>query len=163
MDAFNIAVARQRRAPRFVDMGGGRCYQGEGETDAMSEPHVHEQPTSPASSSGSDGPLALTDVAIEHFRSVMAKEDLGPEFGVRIAVNSGGCSGMSYALSFEREARPDDTVLVQHGLKLFVDRESAPYLAGVTVDYVVGLTKEGFKFINPKASRTCGCGESFGV
>ena len=126
----------------------------------MSEGHVHAEPDTGAFAAA---PLALTDVAIDHFRSVMAKENLGPDHGVRVAVNSGGCSGMSYALSFENEARPDDTVLDQGGLKLYVDRESAPYLAGVTIDYVVGLHREGFKFVNPKASRTCGCGESFGV
>jgi iron-sulfur cluster assembly protein len=127
----------------------------------MSEPHVHPHPTEVAPSGGE--PLVLTDLAIEHFRSVLQKENLGPEFGIRIAVNSGGCSGMSYAMDFESEARPDDTVLEQGGLKVYVDAQSAPYLEGVTVDYVVSLTKEGFKFINPKATRTCGCGESFGV
>ena len=126
----------------------------------MSEGHVHAEPAN----GGAPGePLALTEVAIEHFRAVMAKENIGPGHGVRIAVNSGGCSGMSYALSFEAEARPDDTVLEQGGLTLYIDPQSVPYLAGVTIDYVVGLHKEGFKFVNPKATRTCGCGESFGV
>jgi iron-sulfur cluster assembly accessory protein len=120
--------------------------------------HVHG-PSQP----GAGGALQLTDVAVERFRRVMEQERLGADYGVRIAVNSGGCSGMSYSMSFESQARADDTVLEQGGLKLFVDRESAPYLEGVTVDYVVGLHKEGFKFINPKATRTCGCGESFGV
>jgi len=120
--------------------------------------HVHG-PSQP----DAGGALQLTEVAVERFRRVMEQERLGADFGVRIAVNSGGCSGMSYSMSFESQARADDTVLEQGGLKLFVDRESAPYLEGVTVDYVVGLHKEGFKFINPKATRTCGCGESFGV
>jgi iron-sulfur cluster assembly protein len=70
---------------------------------------------------------------------------------------------MSYGLSFETEARPDDVVLEQGGLRIYVDRESVPFLAGVTIDYVVGLHREGFKFVNPNAQRTCGCGESFGV
>jgi len=126
----------------------------------MSDAHAHEHavPTPPAG-----GPLVLTDLAIQHFRAVMAKENLAPETGVRVSVASGGCSGMSYSLGFESEARADDEVLEQGGLRLFVDRESAPFLAGVTIDYVVGLHREGFKFINPNASRTCGCGESFGV
>jgi iron-sulfur cluster assembly protein len=128
----------------------------------MTEGHVHPHepaPTQPASTE----PLVLTDLAIQHFRAVMEKEKLGPEHGVRVAVSSGGCSGMSYGLSFETEARPDDTVLEQGGLRVYIDRQSEPYLAGVTIDYVVGLHREGFKFINPKAARTCGCGESFGV
>lgn len=129
---------------------------------------MHEHVETPSPSVG-DVPVAvaesvqLTDVAVERFRKVMEQERLGPDSGVRIAVNSGGCSGMSYAMSFENQARAGDIVLERGGLKLFVDRESAPYLEGVTIDYVVGLHKEGFKFVNPKATRTCGCGESFGV
>ena len=126
----------------------------------MSEAHAHEH-AAPKPQGG--GPLVLTDLAIEHFRAVMAKENLGPQTGVRVSVASGGCSGMSYSLGFESEARPDDEVREQGGLRLFIDKESAPYLAGVTIDYVVGLHREGFKFINPNAARTCGCGESFGV
>ena len=125
----------------------------------MSEAHAHENHT--PSTGGS--PLALTGLAAERFRKVMEQEKLGADYGVRIAVLSGGCSGMSYSMSFENQAREDDTIVEQGGLKLFVDADSAPYLEGVTIDYVVGLHREGFKFINPKAARTCGCGESFGV
>jgi iron-sulfur cluster assembly protein len=127
----------------------------------MSEVHVHDGRAS-APEAGAAA-LSVTEVATERFRRVMAQEKLGAEYGVRIAVSSGGCSGMSYSMSFENLARPDDTIVEQGGLKLFIDRESAPYLDGVTIDYVVGLHREGFKFINPKATRTCGCGESFGV
>ena len=126
----------------------------------MSEAHLHDPVLA---SAAADRPVALTEVAVERFRSVMAQEKLGADYGVRIAVASGGCSGMSYSMSFENQARPDDTVLEQGGLRIFIDGESTPYLQGVTIDYVVGLHKEGFKFINPKAARTCGCGESFGV
>ena len=122
---------------------------------------MHSGPPPGAQSEG--GLIALTDVAVERFRSVMAQEKLGADYGVRIAVANGGCSGMSYSMSFENQARPDDTVIEQDGLRIFVDQESSPYLQGVTIDYVVGLHKEGFKFLNPKATRTCGCGESFGV
>jgi iron-sulfur cluster assembly protein len=127
----------------------------------MSEVHVHDGRAS--GPEGSGGSLSVTEVATERFRRVMDQEKLGAEYGVRIAVSSGGCSGMSYSMSFENQARPDDTIVEQGGLKLYIDRESAPYLDGVTIDYVVGLHREGFKFINPKATRTCGCGESFGV
>jgi iron-sulfur cluster assembly protein len=127
----------------------------------MSEGHDHIGPASGAPSES--GLIALTDLAVERFRSVMARENLGADYGVRIAVANGGCSGMSYSMSFENQARPDDTVVEQDGLRIFVDEQSSPYLKGVTIDYVVGLHKEGFKFLNPKATRTCGCGESFGV
>ncbi len=127
----------------------------------MSEGHVHGDPGPAPGASGSV--LCVTELATERFRKVMAQEKLGADYGVRVAVSSGGCSGMSYSMSFENQAREDDTIVEQDGLKLFIDRESAPYLEGVTIDYVVGLHREGFKFINPKAERTCGCGESFGV
>ena len=127
----------------------------------MLEAHVHGDPASAPAAGGA--PLSVTALAIERFRKVMEQEKLQADYGVRIAVASGGCSGMSYSMSFENQARADDTIVEQGGLKLFVDRESAPYLEGVTIDYVVGLHREGFKFINPKASRTCGCGDSFGV
>jgi iron-sulfur cluster assembly protein len=127
----------------------------------MSEGHVHAAPAQCAPSEG--GLIVLTDLAVERFRSVMTQEKLGADYGVRVAVASGGCSGMSYSIGFENQARPDDTVVEQDGLKIFIDGESSPHLQGVTIDYVVGLHKEGFKFLNPKATRTCGCGESFGV
>jgi iron-sulfur cluster assembly accessory protein len=127
----------------------------------MSEAHVHTGPAPEASSEGR--PIVLTDLAVERFRSVMAQEKLGADYGVRISVASGGCSGMSYSMSFENQARPGDTVIEQDGLRIFIDGQSSPYLQGVTIDYVVGLHKEGFKFLNPAATRTCGCGESFGV
>lgn len=127
----------------------------------MSE--VHAQSDALPSPSAGAPIVSLTDLAVERFRSVMAQEKLGADYGVRIGVASGGCSGMSYSMGFENQARPDDTVVEQGGLKLFIDGQSTPHLAGVTIDYVVGLHKEGFKFVNPKATRTCGCGESFGV
>lgn len=127
----------------------------------MPESHVHGEPIPGAAPVG--GLIAFTDLAVERFRSVMAQEKLGTDYGVRIAVASGGCSGMSYSMSFENQARPDDMVMEQDGLKIFIDKQSSPYLEGVTVDYVMGLHKEGFKFLNPRATRTCGCGESFGV
>lgn len=125
----------------------------------MDESHAHAV----TAQSGEPPRIELTDVAVDHFRKVMEHEGLGPGYGVRIAVNSGGCSGMSYAMSFESEARPEDAVIERDGLRLYVDRQSAPHLDGLTIDYVVGLHKEGFKFVNPRAARTCGCGESFSV
>ncbi|MGH7896776.1 MAG: HesB/IscA family protein [Candidatus Binatia bacterium] len=123
------------------------------------ETHDHGTPAA-----GTDGPLIeLTDLAVERFRQVMKEQNLGPEQGVRIGVASGGCSGMSYSMGFESSPRAEDTVVEQAGVKIFVDPESAKVLTGVTIDYVVGLHREGFKFLNPKAARTCGCGESFGV
>jgi iron-sulfur cluster assembly accessory protein len=76
-------------------------------------------------------------------------------------VLGGGCSGFQYAMDFEKEPRPDDLTIEQDGIKVFVDPMSNMYLQGVTVDYVTGLQGAGFKFNNPNAKSTCGCGSSF--
>lgn len=110
----------------------------------------------------SAGALSLTPLASEMARAAMEREGL-TEAGLRVAVVGGGCSGFQYSLSFDTAARPDDTVFEQHGVRLFVDSTSLPYLRGMTIDYVTGLHGAGFKFLNPNASRTCGCGSSFSV
>jgi iron-sulfur cluster assembly protein len=129
----------------------------------METHETHAHPTSEAPAGAEGRLIELTDLAVERFRRVMKEQDLGPEHGVRIGVASGGCSGMSYSMGFESAPRADDTVVERDGVRIFVDPESVKYLQGVTIDYVVGLHREGFKFLNPKAARTCGCGESFGV
>lgn len=106
--------------------------------------------------------LALTPLASEMAKSAMEREGL-KDAGLRVAVVGGGCSGFQYSLSFETAAHPDDTVLEQNGVRLFVDSTSLPYLHGMTIDYVTGLHGAGFKFVNPNATRTCGCGSSFAV
>ncbi|MGH7966927.1 MAG: iron-sulfur cluster insertion protein ErpA [Candidatus Binatia bacterium] len=104
--------------------------------------------------------LSLTGVAVEKVKEVIAREGL-PQGGLRIAVTGGGCSGFQYQLSLESSARDDDTVIEQDGVKLFVDPMSQQYVYGTVLDYVSGLHGAGFKFVNPNATRTCGCGSSF--
>jgi len=84
-----------------------------------------------------------------------------PVEGLRISVTGGGCSGMQYGLSFEADANPDDAVLDMGDLKIFIDPCSAPMLKGVTVDFIDSMEGSGFKFDNPNASASCGCGNSF--
>jgi len=103
--------------------------------------------------------LNFTDLAVVKLREAAARE--GDGFGLRVGVVGGGCSGLSYRLSFEPGAREGDEVFDVGGVKVFVDAESRPHLEGTTLDYVVGLHGAGFKFLNPNASRTCGCGTSF--
>jgi len=74
-----------------------------------------------------------------------------------------GCSGFSYTIDFDGESADGDSVLEQHGIRLFIDAKSAPYLQDVQVDWAGGLLGSGFKFTNPQATKTCGCGESFSV
>ena len=103
--------------------------------------------------------VTLTATAINKVREIMAER--GEEGGLRIAVVGGGCSGFQYQMSLEAEAQPDDKIVEQDGLKLFVDGGSVLYLDGTNIDYVSGLSGSGFKFENPNARSTCGCGESF--
>ena len=103
--------------------------------------------------------LTLTPVAVTKVKSILSER--GEEGGLRIAVVGGGCSGFQYQMSLDKEAREDDRVIEQDGLKVFIDTRSLLYLNGTKVDYVDGLNGSGFKFDNPNAKSSCGCGESF--
>ena len=104
--------------------------------------------------------VILTPKAVEMVRKMRVKEGLGAEQGLRIAVTGGGCSGFQYQLNFDSE-KDGDRVANFDEVRVLVDEISFPYIAGVTLDYVEGLHGAGFKFDNPRASRTCGCGSSF--
>ncbi len=104
--------------------------------------------------------VTLTDKAAEMVKVAMAKEKVSG-FGLRVGVVGGGCSGFQYQMAFEEAPGSDDMILEQHGVRIFIDAISQEHLAGVTVDYVTGLHGAGFKFLNPNAARTCGCGSSF--
>ena len=106
--------------------------------------------------------LFLTDVAVDKVKEVITREGLR-DGGLRVAIVGGGCSGFQYNLSLEDNAREDDVIIEQDGVKLFLDPISQQYVAGTVIDYVNGLHGAGFKFVNPNAARTCGCGTSFGV
>ena len=108
-------------------------------------------------------PLSVTPKAVTMIKLTREQEGLEEDCGLRVAVRGGGCSGFEYALDFEEEARETDFVLEYDGLRVFVDPVSARYLAGTEIDYVMGATGAGFKFNNPKAVGTCGCGSSFAV
>ncbi len=110
-----------------------------------------------------DVPVTLTKKAADMIRITREQEGLDPASGLRIAVRGGGCSGFEYALDFEMESRANDYVYEQHGITLFVDSLSGRYLVGTNIDYVLGATGAGFKFNNPNAKGSCGCGSSFAV
>ena len=82
---------------------------------------------------------------------------------VRVGVNSGGCSGLSYELKFDNTTGDDDKGFVDNEIKIIVDKKSLLYLVGTTLEYSGGLNGKGFIFVNPNANRTCGCGESFSL
>ena len=107
--------------------------------------------------------ISLTVNASEKVKELLKTRPTHVE-GIRVGVKGGGCSGFTYFLEFEEEEHNDkDRLLESHGVKLFIDRKSYLYLMGMEVDYVDGLAGAGFKFSNPNARRTCGCGESFSV
>lgn len=83
--------------------------------------------------------------------------------GLRPGVQGGGCSGFSYTLKFSDGAEPDDKIIESKGVELHVDKKSYLYLIGTEIDYVTEDLQAGFRFVNPNAKRTCGCGESFSV
>ncbi|MCB0399721.1 MAG: iron-sulfur cluster assembly accessory protein [Winogradskyella sp.] len=82
---------------------------------------------------------------------------------IRVGVKSGGCSGLSYDLKFDKEQLEDDKIFEDNGVKIIVDKKSFLYLIGTTLEYSGGLNGTGFVFNNPNANRTCGCGESFSL
>jgi iron-sulfur cluster assembly accessory protein len=104
--------------------------------------------------------VSLTGKAVEMVKATMQKDGV-PGFGLRVGVTGGGCSGFQYQMSFEERPGADDAVFEQDGVTIFVDEVSRPHLQGIVVDYVTGLHGAGFKFLNPNATRTCGCGSSF--
>src|SRR5690606_18897823 len=104
--------------------------------------------------------VTLTDAAIEKVKSMMAKE--GKEgYALRVGVVTGGCAGLSYEMKFQKNPYDNDIVSQQKDLKIIVNQESIQFLQGIQIDYVDTLKESGFKYKNPKASSSCGCGTSF--
>ena len=104
--------------------------------------------------------LTLTETAIQQVKALLARNNREGH-GLRVSVADGGCSGFSYKLDFAKEEEPGDLILELGNLKVYVDPKSVPQLKGTTIDYVTSLYGGGFKFSNPNASGTCGCGTSF--
>ena len=104
--------------------------------------------------------LSLTESAVRQVKALLAR-DQKPNHALRVGVTDGGCSGFSYKLSFDDERKSDDIMIESDGLRVFVDPNSAPFLNGIVIDFTSGLYGGGFKFINPNATATCGCGTSF--
>ena len=124
------------------------------------EKTMSNEPSSQAYEQTEGLDLTLTEKAIQQVKFLLARDNREGH-GLRVSVTDGGCSGFSYKLDFAREGKPGDLVLESDNLRVFVDSTSAPYLKGMTIDYVASLYGGGFKFINPNASATCGCGTSF--
>ena len=105
--------------------------------------------------------ITVTELAAEKIGDLLEEEGKKGTHGLRMKVVGGGCSGLRYELSFDDGVREIDTEIDAHGIRLIVDEKSALYLVGTTLDFVDTLMESGFKIVNPNASNTCGCGESF--
>ena len=107
--------------------------------------------------------ITVSENAKEHAMRLMREESSPEGTFIRVGVEGGGCSGLSYKLEFDNQMREGDQVFEDKGIKVVVDRKSFLYLVGTELEYTGGLNGKGFVFNNPNASRTCGCGESFSV
>ena len=113
--------------------------------------------------SSPQGAVSLSPAAVAKVRELRAKEGRPETHVLRVSVVGGGCSGFSYQMSFDQNVQEDDQVVEYEGIRVVVDSTSAPHLAGTEIDFVQSLHGGGFKFANPAARQTCGCGSSFAV
>lgn len=107
--------------------------------------------------------ITITDKAKTKIDHLMSESNMGEGYFLRVAVKTGGCSGLSYDMNFDNEAKSEDQFFEDKGVKIALDMKSFLYLAGTELDFTDGIDGKGFNFNNPNASRSCACGESFSV
>ncbi len=107
--------------------------------------------------------VTVTEKAKDKIFELRQQENQSQDNNIRVGVVGGGCSGLMYNLEFDTEVKPSDQIVEDKGVKIVVDKKSLLYLVGTVLDFSDGLNGKGFQFVNPNASRTCGCGESFSV
>ena len=105
-------------------------------------------------------PVTLTSNAVKEVIKLISEKELSEEFGLRVGVDGGGCSGMSYTIGFDKKQDKDQEFEID-GVKVFMNKSHGLYLLGTEVDFQDGLNSRGFTFNNPNATSTCGCGSSF--
>jgi iron-sulfur cluster assembly protein len=108
-----------------------------------------------------DAEIKVSQKAAKEIRRIMEENKVSAEYGLRVGVKGGGCSGLTYSLGFDAESREGDTIIDHEGIRLYIDGKSLFYLMGTMLDFSDGLNGKGFVFNNPRATKTCGCGESF--
>jgi len=124
-----------------------------GGTESLAEAHAHKEEH--------DQELAVTDLAVSKLRELLEKQGKDSSWGIRVQAIKGGCAGYMYDMDFAQTKQANDTILEKGSVKLFVDSDSMKLLKGMTIDYVETLQGAGFKFDNPNAKASCGCGKSF--
>ncbi len=107
--------------------------------------------------------IQISETAAKKIQALKTEDGAAADAFLRVLVKKGGCSGMSYKMDFDTSLKDSDKVFEHLGTKVVVDSQSLLYLIGMTLDYEGGLNGKGFIFANPNASKTCGCGASFGV
>ena len=117
---------------------------------------THAHPKVPINS------IHVTPKAAQKVRDFAARDGM-EKFGLKVAVKGGGCSGLLYVLDIVDGPQPDDKVIEQEGLEVYVPKKAFVFLAGTTLDFSDGLNGKGFEFTNPNAKKSCGCGTSFSV
>jgi iron-sulfur cluster assembly protein len=128
---------------------------------AVKDEAVKEHLAKPVPAAPAKG-IQVTENALKKIRSAMAKENVSPEQGgLRLGVQGGGCSGLSYNIRFDSQPRERDRVFQFEDVRVFVDPKSFIYLHGLTLDYHETLIQQGFVFVNPNSTKSCGCGSSF--
>ncbi|MCI0922389.1 HesB/IscA family protein [Sphingobacterium rhinopitheci] len=105
-------------------------------------------------------PVTLTVGAVAELKKLIDQQEITEEYGLRIGVEGGGCSGMNYILGFDQK-KEGDTEFAIEGIRVFMNKAHGMYLAGMEIDFKSGLEARGFTFNNPNATSTCGCGSSF--
>ena len=129
---------------------------------APEEIFVMAAETSTPTQEKSGAVIQLTEKAAKKILALLAKDGVSPEVGgLRVGVQGGGCSGLSYAMRLDTQARDRDKIFEAFGARIFVDPKSLLYLNGTTLEYEETLMRQGFVFQNPNAARNCGCGSSF--
>ncbi len=108
----------------------------------------------------STAPVTLTEGALKEIKKLIDQQEIGSDFGLRVGVEGGGCSGMSYLLGFDQKKDGDSEYEI-NGIRVFMNKAHGLYLAGMEIDFKNGLDARGFTFNNPNATSTCGCGSSF--
>jgi iron-sulfur cluster assembly protein len=107
--------------------------------------------------------ITVSEKAKNRISQLMLEQSFDNNYFLRVGVESGGCSGLSYKLDFDNTVKPGDETFEFEGVKVVTDKRSVLYLFGTELDFTDGLNGKGFAFNNPNASRTCSCGESFAV
>jgi iron-sulfur cluster assembly protein len=107
--------------------------------------------------------IRLTDKAAAEVTRIKSENNIPASHALRLGVKGGGCSGLTYVLAFDEKSTEKDIVLEKNGVTVFIDQKSMFYLSGTTLDFSDGLNGRGFVFNNPQATKSCGCGNSFGV